>query len=74
MSKCKGCGADIEWIPTAAGKSMPVDPLLIKVTDDTHGKLNLVMSNGNTVSRASIGTQGYVSHWATCSKAKDFKK
>lgn len=23
MSKCKGCGAEIVWIKTAAGKSMP---------------------------------------------------
>ena len=74
MSKCKGCGAEIGWISTFGRKSMPVDPLLIEVTDETHGKLNLVMSNGKTVSRASIGTQGYVPHWATCSKAKDFKK
>lgn len=26
MSICKGCGASIDWIRTAAGRSMPVDP------------------------------------------------
>lgn len=25
ISKCSGCDADIVWIKTAAGKSMPVD-------------------------------------------------
>jgi hypothetical protein len=26
MSVCKGCGRQIDWIRTAAGKSMPIDP------------------------------------------------
>ena len=26
MSVCRGCGAPLEWIKTAAGRSMPVDP------------------------------------------------
>ncbi len=26
MSTCKGCGREIEWIRTEAGKQMPVDP------------------------------------------------
>ena len=26
MSICKGCGRQIDWIRTAAGKSMPIDP------------------------------------------------
>lgn len=35
MSKCKGCGAEIVWIKTASGKSMPcdIDKVTI-VTDD----------------------------------------
>lgn len=26
MSICRGCGAQIEWIKTTAGRNMPVDP------------------------------------------------
>ena len=26
MSICKGCWREIDWIRTAAGKSMPIDP------------------------------------------------
>ena len=26
MSVCKGCGRQIDWIRTAAGKLMPIDP------------------------------------------------
>ena len=73
MNKCKGCGKDIEWIHTIGGKNMPVDTKLIEVTNETHGKLTLVMSNGNIIAKASIGRQGYIPHWATCSKAKSFK-
>jgi hypothetical protein len=25
-SKCRGCGAEVYWIITAAGKRMPADP------------------------------------------------
>ena len=27
MAKCRGCGADIIWIKTPGGKSMPCDPI-----------------------------------------------
>ena len=26
MSLCRGCGSQIEWIKTTAGRNMPVDP------------------------------------------------
>ena len=26
MAKCKGCGAEITWIKTSGGKSIPCDP------------------------------------------------
>lgn len=26
MSICRGCGREIDWIRTVAGKNMPVDP------------------------------------------------
>ena len=26
MSVCKGCGREIDWIRTTAGKPMPIDP------------------------------------------------
>ena len=57
MSKCKGCGAEITWIKTEAGKIMPCN--LEKTT--------IVTEQGKTV-------VGHVPHWATCSKANDFKE
>lgn len=39
MSKCKGCGAEIVWIKTPAGKAMPCDP----------NKVTIVTERGATV-------------------------
>ena len=32
ITQCRGCGADIAFIKTVAGKSMPVDPNSIRFT------------------------------------------
>jgi len=34
MANCKSCGAEIEWLKTKNGKSMPVDaePIMIETT------------------------------------------
>ncbi|MDI6872127.1 MAG: hypothetical protein QME79_12445 [Bacillota bacterium] len=35
MATCKGCGKQIEWIETPAGRRMPVDPgRVVVVTDE----------------------------------------
>ena len=75
MSKCKGCGAEIEWIHTIGGAVMPVDPLLqiVGMTNKSE-RLVLVTPAGRTVKNPPYDTQGYAPHWATCSRAKDFKK
>ena len=39
MSKCKGCGAEIVWIKTTAGKAMPCDL----------NKMTIVTESGETV-------------------------
>ena len=35
MSKCKGCGAEIVWIKTKAGKNMPCDEKKITIVTDS---------------------------------------
>lgn len=57
MSKCKGCGAEITWIKTKAGKLMPCNS----------EKSTIVTEQGEIV-------VGHVPHWATCSKANEFKE
>jgi len=78
--KCKGCGAPIVWIPTLGGKSMPCDaePVTYWAGKEYHSKI--VTPNGEVISCKLNGYIqnatgiGYIPHWATCPKAKDFKK
>ena len=71
---CKGCGNHIIWVTTVAGKSMPCDPELVTVKDEDHGNFTLVFESGLVARRCSMGSQGYVPHWASCPKAAEFTK
>lgn len=80
MSKCKSCGAEIVWIKTAAGKSMPCNAAAVTYWKNSRGKHTIITPNGETV-RCDIEGDlnkatgiGYIPHWATCPAAKDFKK
>lgn len=65
-SVCKGCGATVWWVTTAAnGKAMPLDP-------DPHPDGNVEMVNGRAVvhpkGQPTLGATGerYMPHHATC--------
>lgn len=80
MTKCKGCGAEIVWIKTAAGKSMPCDANAVAYWADPLGKHTVITPNGEIV-RCDLEcdpnkttSMGYVPHWATCPAAKNFKR
>ena len=78
MAKCKACGADIVFIPTKAGKTMPCDSQKIPYRVNlTSGKYNLVLPDGR-VTRADLDLEsnqfGYVSHFATCPAADRFRR
>lgn len=73
-SPCRGCGAPILWIKTAGGKAMPCDAEPVHFTPG--GRDKLVTEDGRVVS----GTidhhgpeKGYVSHFATCPQARQFR-
>lgn len=57
MANCKACGAEIAWIKTTKGRSMPVD---------ARPKITVVTDGGETVT-------GRTPHWATCPAAERFK-
>ena len=73
MSRCKSCGAEIKWIKTASGKSMPCDAKPISYRIDTHyGNLTLITPDGRVakgVYDPGSDKIGYVSHFATCPNA-----
>lgn len=75
---CRGCGAPIVWIKTAAGKAMPCDPALVYFKPASGGKEKIVTTRGEIVSceivpAAEAAGAGYRPHWATCPQADSFK-
>lgn len=60
MPQCKGCGQEIKWVKMASGKSMPLD-------GQPETKVQVKENIGEIITV-------YTPHWATCPKAKDFKK
>ena len=76
MAKCKGCGADITWIKTRLGKSMPVDEKPVPYFRGTGDKI--VTEDGDVISCDLNGTEligfGYVSHFVTCPQADRFRR
>ena len=78
-STCRGCGARIVWIRTLAGKSMPCDAQPVAFMPSGTGGQMVVTPDGRVV-RADVvkgdssGSLGYISHFATCPKSKDFRR
>lgn len=78
-SKCKGCGAEIVWIKTDKGKSMPCDPDPVPYWERRGAPGKVVTPNGIVVSCDFEGPRetstgiGYVFHFSTCPKANDFR-
>jgi hypothetical protein len=72
MSKCKGCGAEIIWARTLNKKPIPLD-----AEPTLDGNISLEKGIAAVVADNYLGPgQGplYKSHFATCPKAKDFRK
>ena len=78
--RCRGCGADIVWIRTLGGKSMPCDAKVVTywAKDKAEGKV--VTPNGEVISCEFSGDLekatgvGYLSHFSTCPTASQFKR
>lgn len=83
MSVCRGCGKEIRWIKTKAGKAMPVDEPFVHFVP-AGGPDTFITGDGRTVRGRKPTWQdiesnnampaGYVPHWATCPAAGNFKK
>lgn len=84
-SPCKGCGAPILWVKTKTGADLclDVEPTIQGNTILKHGPglEDLVAHVETKVERAArltcpieAGRTAFVPHWATCPKARDFKR
>ena len=79
-TKCRGCGADICFIKTVSGKSIPVDPepvtFVPEIAFDRFVMMDGTVERGQAVVLAfGVNTKvGYRSHFSTCPMADDFRK
>ena len=80
MSKCKSCGAEIKWITTVNGKSMPVDAEPVQFHQDPAGR-EIFVTKGGAVVRGTTAKAddkdaetGYNSHFATCPFADQHRR
>jgi hypothetical protein len=73
MSKCKGCGKEIEWFKTPAGRLNPYEKMQVfkPVLDLPAGEpLNINKHPGYKAEK--VEGEYYVSHFLTCPKANMF--
>ena len=79
MARCRGCGAEIDWIRTRAGKNMPVDPEPVFVAVDDGSEV-FVTDEGEVIHGRAVPTNdgsaevAFVSHWSTCPVAGQFRR
>lgn len=77
--KCRGCGAEILFVATPGGKYMPVDRQPLKYWARPGAKGKVVDIHGRVISCDFEGEGqhtglGFVSHFATCPQAGQFRK
>jgi hypothetical protein len=70
MNLCKGCGAEILWLRTKDGKTMPCNPKALRLLLPTG---ETVLSRGELVPVYEVKS-GYASHFSTCPKADELRK
>ena len=77
MAKCKGCGAEIRFLNTAAGKLMPVNAEAVNYDLDPSGAMTF-LGPGGQIERGRLSVVGsrlgYVPHWTTCPDANRFRR
>lgn len=79
-TKCRACGAEIMFIKSVAGKTIPVNPEEVAYEQKAGGSLKVVTPNGEVISgELPVDPQkatgiGYISHFATCPEADRFRK
>lgn len=81
MTKCRGCGAEIRFIKTKSGKAIPVNPSPVYIEDKNGDKIIVTtdgrVSNGRlevVTSQNQFLTRGYISHFATCPFANNYRR
>lgn len=75
MPACSSCGANIVWIKTPKGKSMPLD-----ATPNPEGNvvirdgLAVVLTAAEKAVVPSVGPRRWLPHWVGCPSAQTHRK
>lgn len=78
ITRCSRCGAQIIFLRMKSGKSMPVNTNFVNYK--CGGKDRIVLRNGNVVAGTVTNDAehadgyGYISHFATCKYANQFRR
>ena len=80
VTRCKSCGAEIVFIGTGNGNSIPCNAEVLPYWQTKGGKHKIVTPNGEVLSAELEGIPGmetglgYITHFATCPDAEKFRK
>lgn len=84
MAKCKSCGAEIKFIRTLGGKSMPCNAEEVyykyklgavdRIVTPNGEVLPCVFLDAETDDLSDASGYGYVPHWSTCPNADKHRK
>lgn len=74
MPKCKSCGADITWVKTASGKSMPLDVKSEKRFIFLSAGQKSAYEYQGVSAPDAVMYDTYTSHFATCPNAAQHRK
>ena len=86
MSVCKDCGREIDWLQTAEGRYIPVDPAPEFVIEGDGAEHFYTEEEGVLTGRlatpeevqtreAKINTPlGFVPHWRSCHCKRDYRR
>jgi hypothetical protein len=69
MSRCKSCGAEIDWVKTSTGKSMPLD-----IGRRLGGNVDIGDDGIAQVKPSLPDVKRFVSHFTTCPDADSFRR
>lgn len=80
VTRCKSCGAEIVFIGTGEGKSIPCNAEALPYWQTKGGGQKIVTPNGEVLSAELEGLPGtatglgYITHFATCPDAEKYRK
>lgn len=80
MATCKGCGAEINWIKTDAGRMMPINKAPTPYWENPYGRGKVILLSGKVIAcdlsgpREDVTGFGYTSHFSTCPSARQLRR